>query len=475
LAGTHAAPASANAAITPIPSGSVATPRLRISVDPRVELLSLLFHLAGNSEYNRGQVATYSADIETQFSPFREHPAVRLAASLRGSQGVSYDACMAMAVHVTDAYELKLRIPLAPWPESLDQRWTPESASKFLALARQFVRDSGFQLFVEKHRVLYDTTAQRMQAVVDQSAHLEWFKNYFGERPLADFSIALGLLNGGNCYGPHFRTPGGQEELFCVLGVWQTDAEGLPVFTTNMLDTVVHEFGHSYANPLINRHLAELRTAGDTLFTRVAARMRSQAYGETATMLRESLVRACVIRYVRQYQGANSAARAVKAEIQRGFLWMQELSDLLGDYESHRDRYPTLEAFAPRLVVFFNDYARDFSKRQAVLDAKRPKVLSLTSSNGATDVSSGLTEIRVTFDRPMQDGSWAMCGGGPHFPEITGQLHYDPTRTTFIAPVKLKPGWDYEFGLNCASYDSFRSEQGEPLEPKTVTFSTAKP
>jgi hypothetical protein len=45
-------------------------------------------------------------------------------------------------------------------------------------------------------------------------------------------------------------------------------------------------------------------------------------------------------------------------------LWIQELSDLLGDYEAHRDRYPTLEAFAPRLVAFFHDYAKHFATMQ---------------------------------------------------------------------------------------------------------------
>src|SRR2546423_13838914 len=118
------------------------------------------------------------------------------------------------------------------------------------------------------------------------------------------------MLNGGACYGPHFRDATGNEELFSILGVWQTDSEGLPEFTENMLDTVVHEFSHSYANPIIDRHQEALGTAGDILFRRVAGKMRSQAYGEPATMLRESLVRASVIRYLLHYNGAGAAQRA---------------------------------------------------------------------------------------------------------------------------------------------------------------------
>jgi hypothetical protein len=38
--------------------------------------------------------------------------------------------------------------------------------------------------------------------------------------------------------------------------------------------------------------------------------------------------------------------------------------------------------------------------------------------------------------------------------------------------VKLQPDWSYEFMLNSETYDAFRSEQGVPLEPVSVTFKT---
>src|SRR5436309_10571183 len=36
-------------------------------VDPRVELLSIVFRLAGNSEYNMSPLKTYTADIDSYF------------------------------------------------------------------------------------------------------------------------------------------------------------------------------------------------------------------------------------------------------------------------------------------------------------------------------------------------------------------------------------------------------------------------
>jgi hypothetical protein len=308
---------------------------------------------------------------------------------------------------------------------------------------------------------------------MEKEAHLEWFDAYFGKRPQASFTVALELLNGGGCYGPHFRAADGREELYCVLGVWQTDKQGLPEFTRVALPIVVHEFCHSYANPLVEHHLAELRPSGDALFEQVAAKMRSQAYGSGQTLLNESLVRACVVRYVRQYEGEEAARRAIQAEKQNGFLWMQEMSDLLGEYEAHREQYPTLEDFSPRLVAFFAETAKNFPKTQADLASKRPKVVSMIPANGAQDVDPDLTAIQVVFDRPMADKSWSLVGGGPHCPETGEGAHFDSQHKIWTVPVKLKPDWSYKFMLNSATFDAFRSEEGVPLEPVSVTFKTA--
>ena len=445
---------------------------LRVAVDPRVELLGLIFRLAGNQEYQEYKMArleSYAGDVEKQFGKFRGHAVVNLARKLRDTRGVSYDAVMSMAIHLTDAEHLKLKVPLQSWPEDLDQRWTAPDVSNFLAAARSFVKDSSFQKFIKKHRPLYQTTVARMQTLMEKEAHLEWFDAYFGQRPQASFTVVPGLLNGGGSYGVHFRAADGPEELYCILGVWRTDQEGLPEFSHDALATVIHEFCHSYANPLIERHLAELQPSGDALYGPVAGRMRSQAYGNGQTLLKESLVRACVIRYLRQYEGEEAARRAIRAEKRNGFLWMQEMSDLLGEYEAHRDQYPTLEDFAPRLAAFFAETA----KKQADLACNRPKVISMNPANGAQDVDPGLTSIQVVFDRPMADKSWALVSGGPHRPETGKGAHFDAQRKIWTVPVKLKPDWIYEFMLNSETYVGFYSEEGVPLEPVSVTFKTA--
>jgi len=442
-----------------------------------VELISIIFRLSKNREYSQGRVESYARDVEAHFGPFQNHPVVELAQKLRSTAGVSYDASMALAVHLGDAEKLELKVPLEPWPELLDRRWTVQSVPEFLAKARQFVRDTSFADFFEKHRPLYQTAESRMRTVLEEKGHLEWFAEFFGRRPGARFTVVIGLLNGGSCYGPSFRAPDGREEMYAVMGAWKTDAAGEPQFDADFLDTIIHEFCHSYTNAFVRRHESQLKETGEKLYAPVAAAMKAQAYGNGQTFLCESMVRACVVRYLRKYAGEQAARKEIVEQRKRKFVCVGPLSDLLGEYESHRDQYPTLEAFAPRLIRFFNDYADRFVKEQKSLAARQPKVVSIIPADGDHNVDPDLKAIQVVFDRPMRDKCWSLVGGGPHFPEIPAgaRCSYDSKRTTWTCPIKLKPGWDYTFNLNASPrFMAFQSKAGVPLEPVTITFRTAE-
>lgn len=85
--GVMGPPASA-ARPTPTPSS------LHVSVDPRVELFSIVYRLAGSLG---GGASHYGREVESHFGQHRKHPAVG--------------------------------VPLAPWPETLHERWTPARSS----------------------------------------------------------------------------------------------------------------------------------------------------------------------------------------------------------------------------------------------------------------------------------------------------------------------------------------------------------
>lgn len=452
-----------------LPSVSAAQPALTARVDPRVELLSIIFRLAGHPEYNHPPSRSpYANAVAVHFDAFRDHPVVQTAQRLKREYGVSYDAVMSMAVHIDDVPSLQPRIPFDLPPERLDSRWQPAEAAAFLRQASDFVRDTDFPAFLRAHQALYDQAAARLNAKLAERGYLAWFDQFFGARPGATFTLTAGLLNGGQCYGTSVRFPDGREEILPVLGVWHWDPQGVPVFKDDITGTVVHELCHAYTNPLVDQYAPQLERAGREIFSHCADQMHSQAYGTWQTMMYESLVRACVVRYLIDTDSIAAGMREIQAQHARGFVWAGELAQLLGDYDTHRTRYTSLADFMPRIVEFFQAYARPYAARQA----QAPRVVAMTPANGAADVDPKLRHITITFDRPMTDGSWSVVGGGPHFPELAGPPQYDAERRVLTLPVRLKPEWSYEFWLNRGQYQGFRSADGVPLEPIEVRFLT---
>ncbi len=343
----------------------------QVQMDPRVELICIIFRLAENPEYTRASPNSYTRDVDKHFLPFKNHPAVQLARKLRRTRGVSYDAPMSLAVHITDAFTLKEKVPFEPHPPGLDGRWRLDEVRQFLKLTRDFSQKTRFKDFIQAHQQLYDSTAKRLSEMMTKHAHLEWFDTFFGQRSASTFHLAVAMLNGPNCYAARV-TIAKEKHIYCILGTWRSDKKDIPLFSKNVLPTVIHEFGHSYVNHLVASHAADFEKAGKKIFRTVQQSMKAQAYSNWQTMIHESIVRACVVRYLTAHEGPFAAFAEIQRQHLRGFFWTGELAGLLAQYESQRQKYPTFEDFMPRIVEFFEEYASRLPKPPAQTSSSTP-------------------------------------------------------------------------------------------------------
>src|SRR5437870_11516426 len=123
-----------------LPSAQVAAQakELRIGVDRRVELIAIIFKLAGSEEFSPTHLPQYSADIDRFFGPRRNHEAVTLARGLRDRYGVAQSRVLAIPIRLTDPPELKERVPFDSsegWPAP------PAETRRFVEAARRFAID----------------------------------------------------------------------------------------------------------------------------------------------------------------------------------------------------------------------------------------------------------------------------------------------------------------------------------------------
>jgi hypothetical protein len=434
-------------------------------VDPRVELLAILSHMAGLGGYDNKVFKVYLDDVNKHFAKDSLHPAVVHLKNLKSKNHLGYDAVMRMAIHLD--YPL-LKPKLAFTPAIPEPRWTEEGAKQFVPLVQQFYKDTRFDSFFKAHRSLYTEVEKRFQVLLDEGDY-SWFPRYYGYKPEGKFSVYLGLLNGGISYGPKVEYPDGHEEFYAIMANYKVDEKGLPVFDPGMLGTVVHEFNHSFINHLILNDSLSYKPYGEKIYSQVAYQMKQNYYPVWTSILYESLVRAAVIRYLMEHDSVR-VAPAVAEEYRLGFYWIEDLVNLLGVYENNRQQYKTFAAFMPVIRSYLKDLTENGAYKYKAYEEKLPRIVTTIGiTNGQTDVDPSLKEMVFIFSRPMKGWSFGHSALGKEHYGIESIAGWDESFTQLTVKMNLKPKWNYEF---LVLSQGFRTREGHALEPVVFKFST---
>ena len=238
-------------------AGRIETTDVAFGVDPRVELVSIIFRLSGNEEYNVPMISSYDHDVDNHFKSFIDHPAVKFAGELARTKGIGFDGPIWMAIHLKNSFSPRKDIN---FPQSLiasDSRWSTEDAKKFAALAEKFAKDTAFDAFFVQHRILYTTAESRMQEMFKTDVRLSWFQRFFGKQPGTTFHAIPGMLTGGQSYGPSVKTTDGHRDIYAVITIY-SDNQDLPNFSEEARHIAAHEFIHAYTNPVTDKFASKL-------------------------------------------------------------------------------------------------------------------------------------------------------------------------------------------------------------------------
>lgn len=329
--------------------------KITIEVDPRVEIIAIVFRLAGNPEFNEGTLRPYFKAIERHFGDFDNHPVVKMAAQLHKKRLMSCDGPMSLAVHVD--HDFRLRKIAEQWPSTLDERWNKQETAEFLEKTRAFAIETKFNEFFKAQCEIYQTGINSCKEMIGPLDVGQWMKDYFGVEDCGDLKLVLGFVNGFSNYGVRF-TSNQTSEKYAIVGMRPFDPENTIIFRPMQIGTTVHEFCHSFANPVVEKYMEQMRPAGEKLFAAHEAAMRMSGYQKWESLMYETAVRACVMNFVRQKFEPMYMDYFLKAENRAGFIWIEDVGNFLMAYENQRDKYHTFESFFPELVAFLNEYSR---------------------------------------------------------------------------------------------------------------------
>jgi len=119
-------------------------------------------------------------------------------------------------------------------------------------------------------------------------------------------------------------------------------------------ELILHEFSHSFCNPLIDQNYTAL-SKDSCLLQPILHEQEEQGYGTWKACLYEHWTRANEIILNRIIYGKETADSLLKKMTEEDkWIYLPGLVDLLdNEYLSNRNKYKTLKPFMPKVIAYF--------------------------------------------------------------------------------------------------------------------------
>lgn len=399
-------------------------------IDPKFELTSIAFRLAGANEYAQCGVPEYAKAIDAYFLPYVDHPLIGFIQQIRRDYGIGYDAVSSSAdwLMIKDG-----KVKLQPQYKVSDiskaeQRWTEPVFSHYLKLLNDFYRKTKFQEFYDANGELYGYATTQLDALLN-TIDTDWFERYYGIS-FGNPDIFIGLCNGPSNYA---LTEKSRYVGYGIVVGCGSDMNGKPAYNPMFSSIILHEFAHNYSNPLIDAHWNELEKSADIIYSNVAAEMSQLAYGSARTTLSEWFDNLCVTMYYRETQ-PELVGDLVSNYENMGFIWMGRSVKLMDEFYADRTRYPDISDFMPRIIEFVSETANDFKQVKKEYAAHSPYIVETFPAIGSSvSVAEAPKEVVIRFSEPMFTGRYGFA-----YMERGGVVPF---------PIAGKPVWRDEYTI----------------------------
>jgi len=242
-------------------------------VDERFECLSVIFRLAGYWEYNDLEL-DYQKEVAEIFGKFKNQEVVEYAKNLN----FSYNKVFKFAVHIEKKDGIFIFID--DINSLLDGNWNEKNTEKFLKLFNRFYIETDYEKFFNLHIDWFTEITQRFIQHTYGKIDLQWFGKYVDPSNLR----CIYSPSSGN-YGATVNN----KIVYCLV----YGLEG----------PVVHEYCHSFANPLAEKLYIENPDFKNWVDESINTELMPY-YNNSTAMKNEYLTRAYHILYEVQH-GAN--------------------------------------------------------------------------------------------------------------------------------------------------------------------------
>jgi len=310
--------------------------KILIKVDPRIELICIIQTFTAWNERGIIKNSTYKQRVIEYFSKYSDHEAIKLYEEML-KIGFSYDTLINFMLQLTEPPELRIRIP---FDEHLIKRvgGNRELLMKFVHALRKFVKDTEFMKFIELNREFYRKIEESSRRDINVSRIAYVLKDFFGFLKHKNVIILAPLIRATVGYGAYMSV-NGTTEMYAVVG--PTSVEDGQVYFEELAERIaLHEFMHSYVNPLTDKYFEENPESiseMEPLMHPIRERMQAMAYGVLEAMINEHIIRAIECFIGERYYGM-PAIKELERQEQMGFIYIKHIYKLVEEYYTRRNK-----------------------------------------------------------------------------------------------------------------------------------------
>ena len=329
-----------------MPHKSATSHNVIVTIDPRIELMSIIQLLADYFLLSPYQT-DYRRMAQAHFGGFVDHECVEHYARL-SQQSFNGDAVPSAFLVLSDPPVLHQRMPFPG--NTLERAGGAATLDSWFAELRDFAKQSRFMEFFQRQQPVFNNIIAKTQQAAQQA--IIPLRSYLGV-PLDNCHLILGMLLHHGGFGPAISPSDGPEEYYALIGPIGSK-KNLPNFGSAKDIAIItwHEWSHSVINPLADAH-STLIASSEQLYQPIAKHMAFHGYDSWHITAIEHIINAITTRLIAQVFGEQASAVALDELLQDDYCYLPPLLERLMEYEVQRERYPTLSSFFPYLLDAF--------------------------------------------------------------------------------------------------------------------------
>jgi len=452
---------------------------LVVKVDERTELLGVVCYLADYNEYKRSiMFKDFRDNIEEYFKPYLNDTVFSYAKHLKQERGIGYDAPMSYAINliIEDSLRFNTNIQYSIWEH--DNRWTKETAEHFLLLLNDFYFKTNFRDFYNKNFDFYSKLEEGFKPLINE-VNLSWFDSFYSQKSNNNFSVIISPISGPNNYGPKLTYKNSDEYVYSIMGSWIFDSTMTINKKTSIyiIQTLIHEFNHSYCNPMVEKHWDLIEKNSEKIYKLVEVDMSNQAYPSPVYMMNETFVRAAAIKYLADNSKVDLET-LFKQEEDRSFFCIRDVYQAFDTYSKERSKYPDFNSFMPEFANQFNKI-NPRKLKKAIKKYYSDFTIKTSIKDGQDNVSPQTKEIIIKFNREMNTGcngriSWGRISDVSYLPKVISANWNNETKKEWIVEIELEPNKEYSLSFPYRFFYDSKGKQGNRNKTFYLDFKPGK-